>query len=369
MYLEKIELKNFKNYESEIINFSDKINFITGENGSGKTNLLDAIYYLSFTKSAFNKVDENNIKNNGDFFLIRGNYKIDNKSISIDCKYKKNEKKTILYNQSPYEKISLHLGKIPAIIVAPNDSDLIRNSSYYRRRFFDLIISQIEQDYLQAIINYNKIIKSRNLVLEKFKKKKYVDKNEIQHYDDLLIQLNIYIRNKRSKYLIDFKKKFFEIYDSITKEKHEIEITYKSKVEESIDENIFNKFLDYDILTEKTNFGIHKDDYLFYINNKPIKNFASQGQQKSFIISLKMSEYYIISEKLSISPLMMLDDIFDKLDNKRISDLMKFIKNKIKGQIFITDALNDRIKIFNSKDDNINVISIKNGQINFNEKK
>ena len=123
--------------------------------------------------------------------------------------------------------------------------------------------------------------------------------------------------------------------------------------------NIFNRFLDYDILTEKTNFGIHKDDYLFYINNKPIKNFASQGQQKSFIISLKMSEYYIISEKLSISPLMMLDDIFDKLDNKRISDLMKFIKNKIKGQIFITDALNDRIKIFNSKDDNINVISIK----------
>ena len=369
MYLEKIELKNFKNYESEIVNFSDKINFITGENGSGKTNLLDAIYYLSFTKSAFNKVDENNIKTNENFFTIKGYYNIGNKSISIDCKYKKNEKKIILYNNSPYEKISLHLGKIPAIIVAPNDSDLIRNSSYYRRRFFDLIISQIEQDYLQAIIKYNKILKSRNLISQKFKKKKYVDKNEIQHYDDLLIKLNIYIRNKRLKYLIEFKKKFFEVHNSITKEKYSIEILYKTKVEESIENNIFNKFLDYDILTEKTNFGIHKDDYLFYIDNKPIKNFASQGQQKSFIISLKMSEYHIISKKLSVNPLMMLDDIFDKLDNKRIGDFMNFIRKKIKGQIFITDALNDRLKVFNSKDFNINIIKIKNGQINFEKKK
>ena len=368
MYLEKIELKNFKNYESENINFSDKINFITGENGSGKTNLLDAIYYLSFTKSAFNKIDENNIKNDTNFFSIRGNYKVDKKSISIDCKYKKNEKKIILFNDSPYEKISLHLGKIPAIIIAPNDSDLIRNSSYYRRRFFDLIISQIEQDYLQGIIKYNKIIKSRNLVLQKFKKKKYVDTNEIEHYDDLLIKLNHYIRNKRSEYLIEFKKKFFEIYNSITNEKHEIEILYKSKVEKSIENDIYKKYLEYDILTEKTNFGIHKDDYLFYINNKPIKTFASQGQQKSFIISLKMSEYYIISKKLSLNPLMMLDDIFDKLDNKRIKDLMKFIRKKIKGQIFITDALTDRLEIFNSKEYNINIIKIKNGKINYDEK-
>ncbi len=169
--------------------------------------------------------------------------------------------------------------------------------------------------------------------------------------------------------ITDLKAMIVNSGNNIQNTNDEVEITYKSKVEESIDENIFNKFLDYDILTKKTNFGIHKDDYLFYINNKPIKNFASQGQQKSFIISLKMSEYYIISEKLSISPLMMLDDIFDKLDNKRISDLMKFIKNKIKGQIFITDALNDRIKIFNSKDYNMNIISIKNGEINFNEKK
>ena len=368
MYLEKIELKNFKNYKSGNVNFSKKINFITGKNGSGKTNLLDAIYYLSFTKSAFNRIDENNINNNSDFFTIKGTYKIDKKSISIDCRYKKNEKKIILFNHSPYEKISFHLGKIPAIIVAPNDSDLIRNSSYYRRRFFDLIISQIEQDYLQGIIEYNKIIKSRNLVLQKFKKKKYLDKNEIEHYDNLLIKLNVYIRNKRSDYLIEFKKKFIEIYNSIAKEKHEIEILYKTKVEKSIDGNIYSKFLEYDVLTEKTNFGIHKDDYLFYIDGKPIKNFASQGQQKSFIISLKMSEYYIISNKLSVNPIMMLDDIFDKLDNERINDLMKFIGEKIKGQIFITDALNDRLEIFNSKEYDINVIKIKNGQINYNEK-
>ena len=364
MYLEKIKILNYKNYNSKKIKFSEKLNFITGKNGSGKTNLLDAIYYLSFTKSAFNKIENNNIRNNQNFFLINGKYKNEEKSIEVECKYKKNDKKSILYNKSPYTKISSHLGKIPAVLVIPNDSDLIRNSSYYRRRFFDLIISQSENQYLENIILYNKILKTRNLVLKKFKKQNKIDKNEIEPYDQLLIKLNLYIRNKREVYLNNFKKIFTKTYNFIGKDGYEANIIYNSKINNSIDINIFRKSLEYDIISEKTNFGIHKDDFIFYLNKNFIKNFASQGEQKTFIISLKMSEYKIIYEKLKIKPIMMLDDIFDKLDNKRINHFMKYITEKIDGQIFITDALQNRLKIIGKKDYKMKIIDIENGTIN-----
>jgi len=363
MYLEEIKILNFKNYKSEKINFSEKINLIRGKNGSGKTNLLDAIYYLSFTKSAFNKLELNNIKDNEAFFFIKGRYKHKKKTIKVDCKYKKNDKKEILYNQSQYEKISEHLGKIPAVLVIPNDSDLIRNSSYYRRRFFDIIISQSENKYLQNLILYNKIIKTRNLVLKKFKLNNKIDKNQIDSYDKLLIELNLYISKKRKMYIIKFNNYFTKIYNFIGKDNHEGNIVYNTKIKNSSDINVFKKSLDQDILSGKTNFGIHKDDFLFYLDNKLIKNFASQGEQKTFLIGLKMTEYKIIHEKLKIKPIMMLDDIFDKLDHQRISDLMEYIINKIHGQIFITDALEERLKIIKNNNLKMKIITVDNGKI------
>ena len=246
----------------------------------------------------------------------------------------------------------------------PYDSDIIRNSSYYRRRFLDLLISQSERKYLQNIIKYNKVLKYRNLVLKSFKKKNEVDKNQIQTYDEILIQLNEYIYNMRKIYLKNFKKIFIKTYENITKDDNKPNIIYNTKLNVEFDKNTFKKTLDYDILTEKTNFGIHKDDFLFYLNNKSIKHFASQGQQKSFIISLKMSEYEIIYNQLNIKPIMMLDDIFEKLDSTRINILMKYIRNKIFGQIFITDTLENRLKNINRSNHEIKIFNVDNGKIN-----
>ena len=363
MYLEEIKIINFKNYKSENISFSEKINFIRGKNGSGKTNLLDAIYYLSFTKSAFNKLELNNLKENEDFFSIKGRYRHQNNTIEVDCRYKKNDKKKILYNQSQYEKISEHLGKIPAVLIIPNDSDLIRNSSYYRRRFFDIIISQSENKYLQKLILYNKIIKTRNLVLKNFKLNNKVDKNQIEPYDKLLIELNLYISKKRKIYINEFNNYFTKTYNFIGKDNHEGNIVYNTKIKDSSEINMFNRSLDQDVLSGKTSLGIHKDDFLFYLDNKLIKNFASQGEQKTFLIGLKMTEYKILHKKLKIKPIMMLDDIFDKLDHQRISDLMEYIINKIHGQIFITDALEDRLKIIKNNNFKMKIITVAYGKI------
>jgi DNA replication and repair protein RecF len=342
MYLENINLLNFKNYEELSLNFSRQLNFFSGANGSGKTNLLDAIYYLSLSKSAFSSNDAQNIKTGADFFMLSGTFIKAGKTDLVQGSFTRGQKKVLKINKSPYEKLSEHIGEFPVVLIAPNDTDIIREGSEFRRKFFDGILSQLSHTYLNELIRYNQLLKQRNSLLKQFSERNEVDPDLIGTFDSRLIDSAKIIYEQRRKFLEEFIPVFTGHYQNLSEKKEETSLTYISQLENPDFEKEYRNAFRRDIMLQRSTHGIHRDDFIFKIAEQPLKNYGSQGQQKSFVIALKLAQFDIIKKQKGFKPLLLLDDIFDKLDDHRISKLMEMVAGDSFGQLFITDARADR---------------------------
>ena len=342
MYLKKISLVNFKNIISQTFDFQDKINCFVGNNGVGKTNILDAIYYLSFTKSYFNPVALQNIRHGQDFFMVEGNYILDEREEKIVCSLKKGQKKILKRNDKAYTKFSDHIGQLPLVIISPADRDLIVEGSDTRRKFIDGVISQQDKEYLQSLLQYNKVISQRNALLKYFAANRTFDALNLKIYDDQLIVLGSIIYEKRKLFLEKFTPIFNQKYQTISEDKEFVNLTYKSQLHSVSFEELLKVNLEKDKILQYTSVGTHKDDLSFEIGEFPIKKFGSQGQQKSYLIALKLAQFQFIKEQSKVTPILLLDDVFDKLDEQRVSQIIALVNQDEFGQIFITDTHAER---------------------------
>ncbi|WP_397446799.1 DNA replication/repair protein RecF [Polaribacter sp. R77954] len=342
MYLQKISLVNFKNIASQSFDFQEKINCFVGNNGIGKTNVLDAIYYLSFTKSYFNAVAVQNIRHGEGFFMIEGDYLMNDRNEKIVCSLKKGQKKILKRNGKVYGKFSEHIGQFPLVIVSPADRDLVIEGSETRRKFIDGVISQQNKTYLQDLIAYNKVLSQRNALLKYFAANRTFDALNLSVYDEQLAAFGAKIYEIRKEFLATFIPIFNAKYQIISGDKEQVNLNYKSQLHDFLMEDLLRKSLDKDKILQYTTAGIHKDDLSFEIGAYPIKKFGSQGQQKSYLIALKLAQFEFIKQKANVTPILLLDDIFDKLDENRVSQIIDLVNNDEFGQIFITDTHAER---------------------------
>ena len=342
MLLRQLSLINYKNFESKELTFDAKINCIVGDNGIGKTNILDAIYHLSFGKSYFNPVSSQNIRHGSDFFVIDGTFEKEGREEKIVCSLKKNNKKIIKRNGKAYDRFADHIGLLPLVIISPADRDLIIEGSDTRRKFIDGVISQSDKSYLQNLINYNKVVSQRNALLKYFAANRTFNKDTLAVYNEQMSTYGTEIFKKRTLFLEAFIPIFQEQYKSITGNTEDVSLSYDSKLKDYDLITLLNNNLDKDRALQYTSVGVHKDDLSFEISNHPIKKFGSQGQQKSFLIALKFAQFHFMKSQSGTTPILILDDIFDKLDEHRVSHIITLVNDENFGQIFISDTHADR---------------------------
>ena len=338
MFLEELSLTNYKNFESIKFNFDTKIVCFVGLNGVGKTNILDSIYHLSYTKSYFNPIPSQNIKHGETFFFISGTYRINNKEEKILISLKKGEKKIIKRNNKLYKKFSDHIGAIPLVIISPDDRNLIIEGSETRRKFIDGIICHTNKEYLNTLIDYNKTLKQRNALLKMFYNDSENIKKTIDIYDNHLSSNAQKIYERRTEFLSDFIPIFKIRYKQLSDDKENVEIIHKTDISESQSlYKLLKNNLEKDLRFQFTTKGIHKDDLTFSINSFSVKKYGSQGQQKTFLIALKLAQFDYLS-KLNSNPILLLDDIFDKLDDNRVKQIINLVNEEKFNQIFISDT-------------------------------
>lgn len=345
MYLQNIQLANFKNYEEANFDFSENVNAVVGDNGTGKTNLLDAIYYLSFCKSYFSAQDQQSVRFDADFFAIHGEFVglYDERTRKVSCIYKPGGRKMMKLNMKEYDRLSDHIGQFPAIMVAPVDSNLINGGSELRRKFFDMIISQFDHEYLQDLIAYQKILVQRNTLLKQWFDAGTFDASLLQIYDDQLAPLGERIYGKRKEFITGMLPVFQKYYDFLSEKKEEVNIVYNSTLSETPLAESLQQNTRTDFKTGYTCAGTHKDDFEFQMGGVAVRKFSSQGQQKTFLLALKLSQFDYFFEKKKVKPILLLDDIFDKLDEKRIGKLLYLVSNDHFGQVFFSDTDRSRI--------------------------
>lgn len=365
MYLKNLRLHQFKNYQKADLDFSPEINCLLGINGSGKTNLLDAIHYLCLTKSAFQSMDNLNVLHGGEFFTLSGEFDLEGKNWEIRLVVENGKKKQLLRQGKPVEKMSEHIGLLPIVLIAPDDTMLIKDGSEERRRFFDGMICQVNHEYLEKLMRYQHFLKQRNALLKQFAERGSWKPAYLEPYDREIVSLSKYIAGVRSDFLLEFQPKLLEFYRFISDAQEPVGVSYETDcmVENFVDS--FGQCLQKDIATRRTNMGIHKDDFLFSINDFQIKKFGSQGQQKSYVIALKLAQFQILNQQKGTKPLLLLDDIFDKLDDKRIGKLMELVADRQFGQLFITDARPERSRqiLSGMKETDVRFFTIEKGKV------
>lgn len=342
MYLKEIKLRNFKNFSEVDFEFSAKLNAFVGKNGVGKTNVLDAIHYLALTKSYLNYSDTQNINFKSEFFTIEGNFIKEDSEDVIFLSVQRDRGKILKRNSKVYERISDHIGFYPLVMISPYDLDLINEGSEVRRKFIDNIISQSDKEYLSNLMRYNRVLTQRNSLLKYFYLNQTFDPVSLEVYDNELTPLGNFIYKKRKELISEFLTVFGDYYKLISNGNESVDIRYKSWLDESSFRDLLQSGLSNDRSAQYTTRGIHKDDLEFRILNYPIKKFGSQGQQKSFLIALKLTQLEIIKKNLGITPILLLDDIFDKLDELRVEQLIKLVNEDRFGQIFISDTHPER---------------------------
>ena len=338
MQLQSLSLLNYKNFESQTFDFDSRINCFVGYNGVGKTNVLDAIYHLSYGKSYFNPVTTQNIKHGEEFFVIEGHYEKKERPEKIVVSAKKGQKKIIKRNGKAYEKFSEHIGFLPLVIISPSDRDLITEGSDTRRKFMDGVISQGDPEYLRALIAYKKVLEQRNSLLKYFVANQTFNQDTLDIYNMQLDEYGTIIFNKRIAFLEEFSPIFLKRYEVISDSKEQVQLIYKSQLHDEKLSTLLKENLQKDRMTQYTNYGIHKDDLLFQLDQYPIKKFGSQGQQKSFLIALKLAQFDFLKAQSNEHPILLLDDIFDKLDETRVAQIISLVDNEDFGQLFISDT-------------------------------
>ncbi|GAB3892631.1 DNA replication/repair protein RecF [Spirosoma agri] len=344
MHLEKLSLTNFKNYEDGRYTFGRQVNVIVGPNGSGKTNLLDAVYFLALSKSAFQSQDALSILHDADYFILDGVFEEHNRSVQITISIQRGQRKVLMADKKPYERISEHIGRFPVVLVAPNDTDLVREHSEDRRHFFDGVLSQLDADYLRNYLMYQQILKQRNSLLKLFAERNQVDNDLLDTYDVPLLDLGQKIHDRRKLFVEEFLPAFRAHYAYLSEARETVNIVYESEVSDSNFAEEFRHFRRRDTVLQRTTMGIHKDDYGFMIGDVALKKFGSQGQQKTFVIALKLAQFDQLQAEKEVKPILLLDDIFDKLDDRRIGKLIQLMDEGTFGQLFISDARPERTR-------------------------
>jgi len=368
MYLTRLNLDNFKNYKEAGLQFSDKINCLVGDNGAGKTNVLDAIYYLSFCKSYFNPIDSQNILHQSDYFAIHGFYQNQqNLEDKVSCIQKRNKKKQFRFNKKDYDRLADHIGKIPLVMISPYDRDLINDGSELRRKYIDGVISQFDKFYLTDLLDYNRVLQQRNILLKHFSESGHFDALSLSIWDEKLVELGENLYAKRKAFLQDFNPLFDEYYRYLSRGSETVLIRYSSQLDKAPLADLLRSSLQKDRMLRYTSSGIHKDDLLMTIDGFPVKKFGSQGQQKSFVIAIKLAQFEYTRLKMGFKPILLLDDIFDKLDDKRVSQIVELVSTENFGQVFITDTQAQRIQsIFDKIDISHKIFSVNHGQVTVN---
>ncbi len=342
--LKKIVVQNFRNIELQELEFSGKLNCFTGGNGEGKTNLLDAIWYLSMTKSAFT-ADRFNFRYGSDFFALSGTYSIPGRQdtrISIhvdgDKKLKRDDK--------VYQRISDHIGLIPIVMVSPSDVSMVSDSGEERRRFANSVISQIDSEYLVGMQQYNRLLAQRNRLLKEFRP----DLSLLDVIDDKIDVLSLPLSRKREAFAKGLNPRIKDFYSKISGGRENVSVRYRSELQKSGMKDLLSARRERDLLLGYTTVGLQRDDFSFEMNGHPIRNCGSQGQQKSFLVALKFAQYAIMREGLSeeVKPILLLDDLFDKLDLNRVQNLLQMVLGEDFGQIFLTDS--NKLRISNMVD-------------------
>ena len=364
MFIKQLSILNFKNYEEAQLEFSGKINCFLGNNGEGKTNLLDAIYYLSFCKSYFNPIDSQNIKHNEPFFVVEGYYQKGEKQEVIYCGLKRNQKKQFKRNKKNYEKLADHIGRIPLVIITPLDILLIIEGSEVRRKFVDGIISQYDRSYLSNLLAYNKALNHRNLLLKSFWINRNFEQDSLDIWDEQLVLYGNLIHESRKTFIEEFTPIFQKYYTEISKEKEKVSLSYRSQLNDGDYKELLIEGIVKDRGNHYSNIGVHKDDLVFNLGDFQLKKFGSQGQQKTYLLALKLAQAELIQNISKEKVIILLDDIYDKLDGKRMNQLLGIVGSGYFGQVFITDTHLERIpEILTNENIDFKAFKVKEGAI------
>ena len=344
LFLNSISLYQFKNYFHQEFSFTERIVGICGRNGVGKTNLLDAIHYLCFTKSYFTRQDQQNIYQGHQGFRLDGKFILNGKEERAVCVLRETGRKEFSVNDDPYSKFSKHIGRYPCVIIAPDDVQLIIGGSEERRKFIDTLLSQLDHLYLQALINYNRILQQRNSFLRNFDDGFGKDTSVLDILDTQLATEGTIIFEKRREFLLKFLPIVKQLYNDICQRYENIILLYESEMHHMEMPELLKHNRARDMMIQRSTGGIHRDDLVFTLGEQPFKTIASQGQRKSLLFALKLAEMEILREEKRLSPVLLLDDVFEKLDEERISNLLTRVCSDEQTQIFITDTSCQRLK-------------------------
>lgn len=344
MFLKKLVLNNFKNHKEFSGEFSKHCNCFLGENGAGKTTLIDAIYFLSLTKSSLSNQEALCISHDEEYFMISGDFHKNEKQKEVICSLQRGQRKSILIDKKQVERIADHIGNYPVVLMGPHDTDIVRDSAEARRKFFDGVISQIDAVYFQNLLLHNRLLLQRNSLLKQFAERNYFDKPLLEVYSEPLLEKALEINKVRQQFAQNFMPIFQKNYALLSENRENVTIFYESEVDDNEFQSLFRNNFKADIGANRTLKGIHKDDYIFEIDGFTLRKFGSQGQQKAFAMALKLAQFELITIEKNEKPILLMDDIFDKLDDRRINMLIEMIDKKVFGQVFITDARPERSK-------------------------
>jgi DNA replication and repair protein RecF len=363
LHLVALKLTNFKNYEFQNLEFNPRLNLIAGLNGMGKTNLLDAIYYLCMGKSHFKANDRSIVRHHEEFFRLEGHFKINKHTDKIVVKVIPGKVKTIERNDNAYMRIADHVGQLPVVFKAPDDVALVHDGSEERRRFMDNTLCQLDRIYLDQLISYNKVLDARNALLKQFAESQTFNSTLLEAFDKQLLPPAKYILEKRRDFVGVFEPVFQQHYTNICEGNESASCRYQSQLLDEEFAVLLEKSLDKDRILQRTTTGIHKDDMELQLNGYAVKRFASQGQLKTFVLALKLAQYGVIKKAKSLQPILLLDDLFDKLDERRVNHLIKMLLSGDFGQVFISDTNLDRVEsITQNSNGSYKKFLISNGQ-------
>jgi DNA replication and repair protein RecF len=347
VYFSRLQLTQFRNYRALDMRFGKGINCISGVNGAGKSNILDALHYLALTRGFRSSQDRQAVQEGEGFFLIEGTVDHEGITQDVQCNYLPGKGKKLLVNRQPLTKMSDHIGNIPLVSIMPNDTELISGSASVRRRFLDMLISQYDHSYLVNLIQYDRILSQRNALLKFFMEHRTFDQEELELWNAQLVPYGISLLRDRRQYLKEYLPIFREFFKKIVSRKETPDVTYETQVEDNTIDGWLAMLRDKqekDRILQYTSSGIHRDDLDFSINGISARNFGSQGQQKTFVAALKLAQYRLLEQHKRMAPILLLDDIFDKLDVHRLNSIANILDREIDGQVFVTNTSHDQLE-------------------------
>lgn len=361
MYLQRLSILNYKNIVETDVTFSPKINCFIGRNGMGKTNLLDAVYYLSFCKSYLNSIDNQLINYDADFFMLQGWYERNDKEEMVCCGVKRRQKKQFKRNKQNYERLSDHIGLLPLVIISPADLQLILGGSEERRRFLDIIISQYDKEYLTQLMAYNVALRNRNALL---KSEEMVADDVMEVYEIQMAQAADYIFACRIAFIEKFLPTFQRYYSQISANNESVELKYESHLQEGGLMAQLRASRQKDQIIGFTTRGVHKDDLGMFLESYPIKKAGSQGQNKTYFVAMKLAQFDLLKETSGLTPILLIDDVFDKLDAERVKRIVEIVSTEQFGQIFFTDTNREHLdEVLNEVSSEMKLFSVEKGNV------